>query len=97
MRRLESYFAAIADRRLPEADADAQFMQFVATDSVPQGAFYTVGYLMSKTVEEQLGRPRLIATLCNPVQFMRDYNEAAIKARSGLPLWSAELMQKLQK
>jgi hypothetical protein len=95
MRRLERYFAGIADGTLSEKDASAQFMQFVATDSVPQGAFYTVGYLMSKTVEEQLGREKLVATLCDPIQFLRDYNAAAIKARRSLPLWSPEFLRKL--
>lgn len=95
MQRLEEYFTAIHDKKLTEEQADAQWPQFVSTDSIPQGAFYTVGYLMSKTIEEELGRDRLVASLCDPLQMMMDYNEAARRSSKNLPRWSNALLEKL--
>jgi hypothetical protein len=96
MKRLEAFFVALADNQLSEQKATEQWMQFVSTDGVPQGAFYTVGYLMSRTIEQQLGRDRLIASLCDPLMFLTDYNQAAAQAGSGLPRWSDALLKNLR-
>ncbi|HUP89975.1 MAG TPA: DUF5700 domain-containing putative Zn-dependent protease [Longimicrobiales bacterium] len=99
MQRMERYFSGIHDGSLSEKQADEQWMQFVAPEGVPQGAFYTVGYLMARTVEEQLGRARLVATLCDPISFMKDYNEAATRAAKKsaktLPVWSSDFLTRL--
>lgn len=96
MTRLEEFFTAVADSALSEEEAGRQWMQFVATDDVPQGAFYTVGYLMAQTVEQQLGRDRLLASLCDPFLFMLDYNEAVKRSGLNLPVWSAALLDRLR-
>lgn len=62
-----------------------------------RGPWYTVGYGMAVTIERELGRPALVATLADPREFVKRYNEAAVKqnARNGdrLPLFSAEILK----
>ena len=82
--RLEQFFNGLKTGALSEEEQRRGY-EFVATDSVPQGAFYTVGYLMSRTIEKELGRARLIASLCDPRMFIDDYNSIAQKRN--LPVW----------
>jgi hypothetical protein len=96
MRRMEKFFTAVADKKLTEEEAVKQWFQFVSTDSIPQGAFYTVGYLMSRTIEMELGRPRLVASLCDPLMFLRDYNRAAARI-GGLALWSKGFLERMSR
>jgi hypothetical protein len=74
-------------------------MSFVSTDEVPQGPYYTIGWLMSSVVERELGRKRLVESLCDPAMFLRDYNRAAAaQSRAGkasLPVWSDDLLIRL--
>jgi transposase InsO family protein len=62
-----------------------------------RGPWYTVGYRMATTIERELGRPALVATLTDPREFVARYNEAAMaeNARKGghLPLFSAEILK----
>lgn len=62
-----------------------------------RGPWYTVGYRMAVTIERELGRPALVATLADPREFVARYNEAATKknAKKGghLPLFSAEILK----
>lgn len=62
-----------------------------------RGPWYTVGYRMAVTIERELGRPVLVATLADPREFVARYNEAAVKenAKSGghLPLFSPEILK----
>jgi hypothetical protein len=99
MSRLEEFFLALLDDRLPEDEQNRVGMSFIATAEVPQGPYYTIGWLMASTVERRLGRRRLVATLCDPVAFLSDYNSAAMQGRTGavrLPLWSETLMARLR-
>ncbi len=78
MRRLEAFFLDIAAGRLADEEEQRRSgMRFFATDDVPQGAFYTVGYLMARTVEAELGRDRLVGSLCDAPGFLADYQRAA--------------------
>jgi hypothetical protein len=95
--RLEEFFNAVADSALSEAEAGRQWLEFVSTDDVPQGAFYTVGYLMAQTVEQQLGRDRLIASLCDPFLFMLDYNDAVKRSGLNLPVWSDAFLDRFRR
>ena len=62
-----------------------------------RGPWYTVGYRMAVTIERELGRPALVATLADPREFVARYNEAAVnenaKNRGQLPLFSAEILK----
>lgn len=93
MEQLEQFFEELMAGTLKEEQQNARGFAFIATDSVPQGAFYTVGYHMARTVEKGLGRDRLIASLCDPKMFLRDYNEIAIAQK--LPSWSPAFMARL--
>jgi len=105
--RLERFFADVLDGRLQGDSLSRAGFAFVSSDGVPQGAFYTVGWLMSAVVEKELGRARLVATLCDPPAFLADYQRAAERAdrRGGgpvvrgapapLPLWSDTLLRRL--
>lgn len=62
-----------------------------------RGPWYTVGYLMGRTVEKNFGRAVLIECMTDPRQLLAKYNEAAAnqneKGKDKLPLWSSEIMQ----
>ena len=92
MRLLEAFFLDLVANRMSGEEANRRGFRFVATDSVPQGAFYTVGWLMASTVERDLGRTALVASLCDPARFLTDYNRAARERGAGLPLWSDSLL-----
>ena len=99
--RLEEFFAAVATGTMTEAEQNRRGMGFIATEDVPQGPFYTVGYLMARTVEVQLGREVLVRSLCDPRAFLRDYNASAarqnltVEAGKRLPQWSQALLIRL--
>jgi hypothetical protein len=96
MERLTAFWFDLLDRGLSDEDARVRGFTFVSTDTVPQGAFYTVGWFSAATVERELGRARLVATTCDPPGFLADYNRAAarVTARGGppLPRWSDSLL-----
>lgn len=66
-----------------------------------QGPWYTVGWLMSSTVERERGRDALVSTLCKPVSFLAQYNQAAERSNASrgtsLPLWPAPLIDTLSR
>ncbi|MGE5402535.1 MAG: DUF5700 domain-containing putative Zn-dependent protease [Ignavibacteriales bacterium] len=97
--RMEQFFNKLLDDSLSKNDQYNEGMSFVFTDDSPQGAFYTVGWLMASTIEKSYGRQRLISSLCDPYMFISDYNKAAMELNrtSGkkLPLWSSELIQRI--
>lgn len=99
VRRMEGFFLELLEGRLTEEEQSRRGMGFVVSDSVPQGPFYTVGWLMAAAVERHLGRERLVASLCDPRAFLDDYNRAARAenrtATKPLPLWSDELLRRL--
>ena len=99
VRRMEGFFGDLLDGKLSEEEQNRRGMAFVVGDSVPQGPFYTVGWLMASTVERRLGRERLVASLCDPAVFLADYNRAAREvnrtAEKPLPLWSDDLLRRI--
>jgi hypothetical protein len=97
--RLEAFFEALLDGKLSEEERTRQGMSFISTEDLPQGAYYTVGWLMSSVVERELGRERLVESVCDPAMFLRDYNRAAqrgmSRGRARLPLWSDVFLGRL--
>ena len=100
MRRLEEFFLALAAGTLGEEEQNCRGMSFVNTETVPQGPFYTVGHVMARTIEAQLGRDRLVQSSCDARTFLSDYNQAAARfnrtADRQLPLWSDALLRRLR-
>jgi hypothetical protein len=95
---LQRFFLGVArDRAGTEDETRQRGFRFVNTDSVPQGAFYTVGWMMGATIERELGRAALVAVICDRPAFLAAYNRAAARAnrRGGdpLPLWSDGLLR----
>jgi hypothetical protein len=64
-----------------------------------QGAWYTVGYRMASMVEIRFGRRALTEAMIDPRRLLVLYNRAASARDQGptarLPLWSPELLAKL--
>ena len=62
-----------------------------------RGPWYTVGYLMGRTVEKRYGRRALIECMTDPRQLLAKYNEAAAEINAAgkgpLPVWSAEVLR----
>ena len=99
MRRMEAFFTDLMNGRLDEEEAYRRGFEFVVSEGVPQGAFYTVGWLMASTVERELGRARLVVGLCDGRRLLMDYDEAARRAAergaAPLPLWSSAFLQRI--
>lgn len=100
LRRMESFYFALLDGTIRDSEVTRRGFDFIANDSVPQGAFYTLGWLMAATVENRLGRAELVRSLCDPVLFLSDYNRAVQDEPGvpavGLPTWSHLLLERLQ-
>lgn len=71
-------------------------MRFINADSIPQGAFYTVGWKMGAMIERELGRAALIDAICDGPSLLKAYNSAAARAQmrdEPLPRWSDDLLR----
>jgi hypothetical protein len=95
LQRIQNFFLDLLAGKLSDDEANKRGMQFISTDSIPQGAYYTLGWLMSATVEKEFGRAPLVQSLCDPWMFLSDYNRAA-KRRGTLPLWSDAFIDQLR-
>lgn len=75
---LERFFLAVANGRAgTEQEETARGFRFISTDSIPQGAFYTVGWMLRATIGRGLGRPALVAVICDRPAMLRAWNRAA--------------------
>jgi hypothetical protein len=94
---VERFFLDVAQGRAgDEATMTRRGMRFINTDSIPQGAFYTVGWTMGVRIERELGRAALINAICDGPALLRAYNSAAERAQARgevLPRWSDELLR----
>jgi hypothetical protein len=87
--QIEALVRDVVDGRITTRDSVRAVAQ---TFYGAQGPWYVVGWKMAATIETQLGRPALIAAMCDPRLFMTTYNRAAEQAHSGLPQWDARLL-----
>jgi hypothetical protein len=94
---IERFLLDVAQGRAgDEATITRRGMRFINTDSIPQGAFYTVGWMLGVRIERELGRAALIDAICDGPSLLRAYNSAADRAQARgevLPRWSDELLQ----
>ncbi len=92
LRRVEAFFLDILDERLADPDSVRRAgMSFFGV----QGPWYTVGWKMAATIEQEYGRERLIQVMCDPRRLMATYNAAAEAQNARgerLPLWSSSLL-----
>ncbi|MGK2856270.1 MAG: DUF5700 domain-containing putative Zn-dependent protease [Thermoanaerobaculia bacterium] len=94
MRTIEVFFIDATSGRLTDEERQATFFSFYGE----QGPWYTVGWLMARTIETELGRPALLDAFCDPRRLLEIYNTAATKAngrsdREALPLWSKRAVE----
>jgi hypothetical protein len=93
---LSAFFASVLDGRIASADS---VRERAMTYYGVQGPWYTVGWLMASTIERELGRPALVATLCDPAGLMILYNRAAERAQrhgAAAPTWPPALLARLE-
>jgi hypothetical protein len=97
LRNVEKFFLDVLANRL----SDQQIGETIAPFYGEQGAWYTVGWRMSVLIEKEFGRPRLVASMCDPRELLLTYNTAAArfnrKSRKPLALWSPALLEALYK
>ncbi len=98
--RIEAFLLDVAEGRVTdEAETRELGFELIVAEGVPQGPFYTVGWHVASTIERELGRDRLVATLCRPAAFLAAYNQAAAavnrRGEGPLPLWSERLIEAL--
>lgn len=100
LRKLNRFFLDLIEERLTEeAEIRTRGFEFVNTEDVPQGAFYTVGWKMAAIVEKARGRAVVIESVCDPRILIAAYQQIALEhSRSneaGLARWSPELLAAL--
>jgi hypothetical protein len=89
MRRLEHFFLAARTGAIPLDSVDAKGFEFF--NERPQGPWYTVGWLMTSTVERTDGRTALLKLICDPMGLIRRYQ--AIATKTGGPRWSESFVK----
>ncbi|TKR30862.1 hypothetical protein FCE95_12275 [Luteimonas gilva] len=96
MAEQNAFFLTVLDGKAGDASAvDAKMMGYFGV----QGPWYTVGWKMAVTIENQFGRQRVIDVFCDQRQLLATYNEAAALQNKTLakplPLWDAGLARTL--
>jgi Putative zinc dependent peptidase (DUF5700) len=90
--QLDQFFTDVLDEKLKGDDVDKRAFEFFGL----LGPWYTVGWTMATTIEEELGRETLIQAFCDGRALLSTYDRAAAarEARTGqkLPRWSVRLV-----
>ena len=89
---IEAMVRSVVDGRITTRDSVRALAQ---TFYGVQGPWYVVGWKMATTIEKELGRPALIAAMCDPRALMSAYNRAAADANAKgatLPVWDERLL-----
>jgi hypothetical protein len=86
LRTVESFYLDVLDGRLTGDGIDKRGFEFFGL----VGPWYTVGWKMARTIEEELGHDALIAAFCDQRTLLGTYNRAA--AMRGLPRFSERLV-----
>jgi hypothetical protein len=96
MSELEGFFSEILGGRLSGDEIGRRGLTFLSRPGSPQAAFYTVGWHMAATVERVLGRGAVIASVCDPLRLLLDYQEVATKTPHEMPIWSVPFIQRIR-
>ncbi len=92
LQRVERFFLDILDGKLASNEEQLEVARgFYGV----QGPWYTVGWKMAVTIEQNFGRERLISILCDPVKLLASYNEAAGDGPQAR--WSSTLIDRLRR
>jgi hypothetical protein len=96
--KVQQFFQDVVDGRAGNTE-EINKRAFAFFGSI--GPWYSVGYRMAVLVEERYGRATLIRCMEDPRSLLATYNRAASEknAKSDgekLPLWSPELLAKVQ-
>ncbi|MGD8376119.1 MAG: hypothetical protein PVF68_08265 [Acidobacteriota bacterium] len=90
--RVREFLEGSLDGSLAGEERDATFRSFYGE----QGPWYTVGWKMAVTIEQQLGRDALLQAFCDTRELLPAYNRAARQANASLPeplpLWPEALV-----
>lgn len=96
MRRIESFLLDLVDERLTEdEDVRRRGFELIVSEEVPQGPFYTVGWHVAATIERGLARSELVASICDPADFLAAYNRAVSSSKSETDHWAPRLIEAL--
>jgi hypothetical protein len=91
--RIDSLIVDVATRRVTSEDSvTARAVSLYGG----QGPWYTVGWLMSSTIERVSGRDRLLAVMCDPRWLILEYSvisSGGNLAQEPLPRWSKTALQ----
>lgn len=98
--RMDRFLLDVAEGRLTEeATIRERGFEFIATEDVPQGAFYTLGWKMAAVIEKAEGRDAVVASVCDPRLLLAAWNRVAearaIGGERDLATWSPELLRAL--
>ena len=82
---IDTLIQEVASKAITDADTVvARAMTFFGD----QGPWYTVGWLMSSTVEKAVGRPRLVEIMCDPRALIPEYQRIVESKPGNSPRWS---------
>jgi hypothetical protein len=91
LKKVEAFLIEVAEGRLKGAKASARGSEFFGI----QGPWYTVGWRMASTIEQELGKPVLLACMKDTRKLLPTFNEAAAKAKLTCATWSPILLERL--
>jgi hypothetical protein len=74
LKTVERFLMDLAEGKITTAE---EAMKVAAPFWGEQGAWYTVGWSIAAKIEQELGRGRLVANLCDPASLFEDYNRVA--------------------
>ncbi len=96
LQEVQSFFLDVLNQKLKTHE---EIQQKAFSFFGVQGPWYTVGWRMAVTIEQEFGRPALIGCICDPKRFLAKYNEAAMRknqtSAEKLPLWSEYFLEKI--